>query len=159
MTESCGDTFHATIVEGYDTTVAQWQLYLPLTLLASYFTCYTSVHFVSQPVFTGYSFQLQHTIDVFVKFILCISNIIIITFYCFVYHVCLRRMTQHLSHIEVERFDSVPLYTCAVGITCCFTYNIQRGAFTFCYFTNMFDMFLINKKSHTFLTLVGDYLF
>ena len=69
MTDGGGYTLAATIVEGYHTTVAQWQLNLTLTLLTGYLTRYGTVNLVSQPVFAGYSLQLEHALQVFADFI------------------------------------------------------------------------------------------
>ncbi len=62
MSQGCCDTLLATIVEGYDTTVAQWQLDLTLTLLACNLTCHRTVNLVGQPVLTSHSLKLKHSL-------------------------------------------------------------------------------------------------
>mgnify|MGYP006894265758 CR=1 FL=1 len=65
MSDRGSDTFLATVVECYDTAVAQRQLKFTLTLLTSHFACYRTVYLVCQPVFAGYSFKLQYIRQIF----------------------------------------------------------------------------------------------
>ena len=86
MTKSGCDTLLATIVEGYYTTVAQWQLYLTLALLTSNLTCYRTVYLIGQPVLTSHSLQLQYTVEVFINLILAVGHVLIVTFYSIIFH-------------------------------------------------------------------------
>ena len=61
MTKSGSNTLLTTIVEGHNTTVAQWQLDLTLTLLTGYLTCHGAVYLVGQPVLTSHSLQLEYS--------------------------------------------------------------------------------------------------
>ena len=110
MTQRCGDTLLATIVESYHTAVAQWQLYAALTLLAGNLTCYRAVNLIGQPVLTSYCLKLEHTANILVEFILCICNVLVVTLYCLVNHDGLWRVTKHLCHIKVERLNAICLH-------------------------------------------------
>ena len=61
MTESCSDTALSTIVESHNTTIAQWQLNLSLTLLACYLTRNRTVHLIGEPVLTSHRLKLEDT--------------------------------------------------------------------------------------------------
>ena len=59
MANGGGDTLHATIVEGHDTTVAKRQLQLSLTLLTSDLTRHRAVNLVRKPVLAGHGLELE----------------------------------------------------------------------------------------------------
>ena len=90
MTQGGGVTLDATVVEGDDTTVAQRQLNLTLTLLTGNLTCHRAVDLVSEPVLTSHSLQLKHTVEVFVNLILTVGYVSIVTFYSIILHNSLR---------------------------------------------------------------------
>ena len=159
MAQCSSNTFFTTIVESYNTTVAQRQLKLALTLLACNLTCYRAVYLVGQPVFTSYCFQLQYAAYVFVQFSRVVRNIFVMTFYSLVYHVSLRRRTEHLVYCQVERTYTVSLFESKTMVTGCFTYHVHRSAFTFCNLLYMFDGFFVDKQAHTFLRFVGNDFF
>ena len=159
MTDRGSDTFLATVVECYDTTVAQRQLKFTLTLLTSYFACYRTVYFIRQPVFASYSFKLQYIRQIFMKFRQFIFRHFIMTFHCFVYHVCLGRRTEHLFYGKVERTHAVSLLESETMITGCFTDYVHRSTFTFGNLTYVFDCFFFYQQPHTFLTFISDDFF
>ena len=64
MSDGCGDTFFATVVEGHHTAVAERQLYFALTLLAGDFTCHRAVYLVGEPVLAGHGLQLEHALEI-----------------------------------------------------------------------------------------------
>ena len=158
MTQSGGNTFHTTIVESHHTTVAQRQLNLTLTLLTGNLTCHTAVYLISQPVLTSHSLQLEYTLEVFVDLILRISDVLIMTLHGIVTHDGLRRVTKHLSHIEIEGLHTVALLEREVGITCGLTNHIQRCTLALSNLTHVFDMLLVDEQSHTLLTFIGNNL-
>ena len=124
LTKSSSNTFYSTIVKSHNTTIAQWQLYLTLTLLSCYLTGYRAVNLIGKPIFTSHSLQLQHTFKIRVKRSGIISNIFIMTFNSLVHHICFRRMSEHLSHIKVKRLNAITLYKREVSITCCLSHHI-----------------------------------
>ncbi len=86
MTQGGGDTLLATIVEGDDTTVAQRQLDLTLTLLTGNLTRHRAVDLIRQPVLTSHSLQLEHAVEVFVDLILRVGDVLIVTLYGIIFH-------------------------------------------------------------------------
>ena len=76
--------------------------------------------------------------------------------YGLVHHIGLGRMTEHLSHIEVERLDAVALLETEVSITRGFANYIKRCTLALGNAAHVFDMFLIDEQAHTFLTLIGN---
>ena len=78
------------------------------------------------------------------------------TLYSIVSHDSLRRVAEHLSHIEVEWLHTVALLEREMGIASGLTNHIQRGTLALCNLTDMFDMLFVDEQAHTFLTLVGD---
>ena len=90
VSERGGDAFFTAVVEGHDTTVAQWQLDFSLTLLAGNFACHGTVHFVGQPVFAGHGFHLEHVAQVFIEFALFVGHILVVMFHGVVHHVGFR---------------------------------------------------------------------
>ena len=145
MSDRSSDTFFATIIQCYYSTIAQWQLNLALTLLTGYFTGNGTVYFIGQPVFTSYCFQLQHLSQVFVKFRCFIFRHCIVTFYGFVYHVGLGRRTEHLLYSKIKRTYTVSLLEGETMIAGCFTDYVHRSAFAFGNLTYMFDGFFFNQ--------------
>ena len=73
-----------------------------------------------------------------------------------VHHIGLGRMTEHLGHIEVERFDAVALLEREVGIAGGLTDHIQRGTLTLGNLAYMLDMLFVDEQAHALLTLVGN---
>ena len=65
-------------------------------------------------------------------------------------------MTEHLAYLQVEGTDTVALLEAEVCIACGLTHYIQRSAFTLGNLTYMVDVLLVDKQSHTLLTLVGN---
>ena len=124
MAESCGYTLLATIVEGYDTTVAEWQLYASLALLACYLSRNRTVNLVCQPVLASHGFKLQHAVKVFVNLVLVVFHVVVMALNSSVHHHSLWRVAEHLCHVEVERSDTVSLLEGEVCVACCFTYYI-----------------------------------
>ena len=86
MANGGGNTLTTTIVEGYNTTVAQWQLNFALTLLTCNFTRHATVNLIGQPVFTSHSLQLEHALQVFVYLVLSIGYVFIFALYGIVAH-------------------------------------------------------------------------
>ena len=81
------------------------------------------------------------------------------TFYGFVYHICLGRWTEHLFYGKIERTYTVRLLESKAVVACRFSDYVHRGTFTFCNLAHMFDSFFFDKKSHTFLAFIGDDFF
>ena len=65
MADGGGNTLASAVVKGHHAAVAQRQLYLALTLLTGNLTRYGAVNLVGEPVFAGYSLQLEHTVQIF----------------------------------------------------------------------------------------------
>ena len=156
MTEGGGDTLHATVVEGDDTTVAEGQLDLTLALLTGNLTCHRAIDLVRQPVLTGDGLQLEHALQILVDLILTVGHVLIVTLHGIIAHDGLRRVSEHLGHVEVEGFHTVALFEGEVGITCGLTDHIQRGTLALGNLTYMFDMLLVDEQTHALLTLVGN---
>ena len=158
MTDSGSDTLATTIVEGNDTTVAQRQLYLTLTLLTGNLTCHGAVYLIRQPVFAGDSLQLKHSLDEFIYrfYSSCSIYILIFPLYGIVTHDGLGRVSEHLCHIKVERLHTISLFEGEMGITGGLTDYIHRGTLTLCDLLYMLNMFLVDEQAHALLTLIGD---
>ena len=109
MTKGGGDTLLSTIVEGHNTTVAQWQLNLSLTLLTGNLTSHRTVYLVCQPVLTSHSLKLEHALEVLVNLILCICYVFVMALYSIILHDGLRRVTKHLSDIEIKWLHTITL--------------------------------------------------
>gem|GEM_PF-5960570 len=86
MADRGGDTGASPIVEGNYSAVAQWELYLSLTLLAGNFSGNGTVHFVGEPVFTSDCFELEHSFYVFVELRLIVCYVFVSFFDCSVCH-------------------------------------------------------------------------
>ena len=65
-------------------------------------------------------------------------------------------MTEHLSHVEVERLHAVALLEREVSVAGCLAYNVQRSTLALCDATYMVDVLLVDEQAHALLTLVGD---
>ena len=164
MAESGSDTFLATIVESHYTTVGEGQLQLPLTLLTGYLASHGAVYLVGKPVLAGHGLHLEYTLHIFIQFlgVLCtlsISHFFIMALHGLVAHDSLRRVTEHLGHIEVEGLHTVGLHEREMGVTGGIAHHVQGSALTLGNLPDMFDMLLIDEQTHTLLTLVGDNLF
>ena len=167
MSQCCGNTFFSTIVECHHTTVAQRKLNHSLALLTGNLTCHRAVHLVGEPVFAGYSLQLQHALQILMKLICkcSILRILIIIYHCImtlyglIAHDGLGRVAEHLCHIKVERFHAVGLLEREVGVAGSLTYHIERGTLALGNLAHMLNMFLVDEQSHALLTLVGNNLF
>ena len=118
MTESSGYTLASTIVESHDAAVRKRQLNLALALLAGNLTSNGTVHLVGQPVLTSHSLKLKHAAYILVEYVvlavlrlllMCIFSVTIVAFHCLVAHNGLRRVTEHLGYVEVERLNAVAL--------------------------------------------------
>ena len=155
MSQRSRNTFLTPIVERNHTAIAQRQLKFALTLLARDFTCNRAVYFVGQPVLAGYGFQLEHTAHVFVQLGYVVGHVFIVAFYSLVYHISLRRRTEHLVYRQVERAYTVGLLEGKAMVARGFAYHIHRGTFAFGYLFHMFDRFFFNQQSHTLLRFVG----
>ena len=70
MTESCGYTLLATVVESHNATVGQWQLNLALALLTCNLAGYLTVYLVGKPVFASHGFELKHALQIFIYLVL-----------------------------------------------------------------------------------------
>ena len=67
-------------------------------------------------------------------------------------------MAEHLCHVEVEWLNAVALTEREVCIARSLTHHIQRGTLAFGNAAHMFDMLLVDEKSHALLTFVCYYL-
>ncbi len=156
MTNGCSDTLLATIVEGNNTTVAQWQLNLTLTLLTGNLTCYRTVHLVRQPVLTSHSLQLEHAVEVFVNLILAVGHVLVVALYSIILHDGLWRVTKHLGNIQIEWLHTIALLEREVGIAGGLTNHIQRSTLAISNFSYVLNVLLIDEQPHTLLTLIGN---
>ena len=71
-------------------------------------------------------------------------------------HDGLRRVAEHLGHVEVEGLHAVTLLEREVGVACGLADHIQRSTLTLGDLADMFDMLLVDEQAHSLLTLVGD---
>ena len=65
-------------------------------------------------------------------------------------------MTEHLCHIQIEGFYAIALNEREVGVASGLANHIQRSTFTLGNTAHMVDMLLVDKQSHTLLTLIGN---
>ena len=145
MTHCCYDTLLATVVESYNTAVGEWQLNLTLALLTGNLTRYGAVHLVGQPVLTSHSLHLENTLQVLVEVVGRISYILIFALYGLVDHYGLRRMTEHLSYVEVERLHAVSLLEAEVSIASGLTNHVHRSTLTVGNLLNLADIFFVDE--------------
>ena len=68
-------------------------------------------------------------------------------------------MSEHLCHVEVEGLHSVGLDEREVGVASGLAYDVERCAFALGDAAHVFDMFLVDEQTHTFLALVGNDFF
>ena len=68
-------------------------------------------------------------------------------------------MSEHLSHVEVERLHAVALHKAEVGVARSLTDDIQRGTLALSDLLHVLKVLLVDEQSHALLTLVGDDLF
>ena len=136
-----------------------------MTLLTSNLTCHRAVNLVGQPVLTCHSLKSEHILYITIKCIrevllarLVIYSWCIVSFNGLVVHHRNRRVTEHLCHVEVEWLNAVALTEREVCIARSLTHHIQRGTLAFGNAAHMFDMLLVDEKSHALLTLVCYYL-
>ena len=80
---------------------------------------------------------MKHTIQIVVKMVFVILDILISAFYGLIYHDSLRRMTKHLCHIQVKRLHTISLLETEMSITCRLTDHIHRRTFTLGNLLNM----------------------
>ena len=71
-------------------------------------------------------------------------------------HDGLRRVTEHLGHIEVEGLDAVGLLEREVGVAGGLADHIQRGTLALGNAAHMLDVLLVDEQSHALLALVGN---
>ena len=159
MSQSRSDTFATAIVQRHHATIAQRQLYLSLTLLAGNLSRYRAVHFVRQPVLTSHSLQLQHVREIVVQLLLFVSDVLIMVRNGRISHNRLGRVSEHLRHIQVERFHTIALHEREMGIARRLTHHIHRCTFTFSNLPHLLNMLFVDEQAHTLLTLIGDNLF
>ena len=76
--------------------------------------------------------------------------------YGIIFHDGLWRVSEHLSHIEVERLHTIALLEREVSIACGLSDYIQRSTLALGNLTYMFDVLLVDEQTHTLLTLVGN---
>ncbi len=145
MSDRSSDSFFSTVVERYDTAVAQRQLKFALALLACYFTCHGAVYLICQPILAGYCFELQHIRQIFMEFRQFVFRHFVMTFYGFVYHICLGRRTEHLFYGKIKRTYPVSLLEGETMIAGCFANYIHWSAFAFGNLTYMLDGFFFNQ--------------
>ena len=158
MTEGGGDTRLAAIVEGHHATVGQRQLDDALRLLARNLTRHRAVDLVGQPILAGHGLELQHAADILVNLVCRIRHILIVVHHRLVAHHGLRRMTEHLCHVEVEGFLAVALDEAEVGVACGVTDNIERCTLAGCNLLHAVEVLLVDEQAHALLALVGDNL-
>ncbi len=65
-------------------------------------------------------------------------------------------MTEHLSHVEVERLHTIGLFEAEVSVASCLAHHVHRSTLTVGNLLNLTDIFLVDEQSHAFLALVGD---
>ena len=73
-----------------------------------------------------------------------------------VHHDRLRRMAEHLCHVEVERAHSISLLEREVGVAGGLSHHIQRCALALGNASHVFDMLFVDKQSHALLAFVGN---
>ena len=96
MTDRGSDTSTATEVDGHSTTIAQGQLDLTLTLLASHTARDGAVDLIRQPVLTSDTLLLQHLIEVVLDASSVIAQGGISLIDMLVDHVGLGRRAEHI---------------------------------------------------------------
>ena len=120
-------------------------MYLTLALLSCNLTRDRAVDLVCQPVLTCNGFQLEHTLDVLFHLIYIIRGVFIFANDSLILHNCLRRMTEHLCYVEVERFNTITLNEREVSVASGFTNNIHRCTLTLSNLLYVLEVLLINE--------------
>ena len=156
MTDGCCNTFFTTIVEGYDTAVGEWQLDFALALLTSNLTRHGTVHLVGQPVLASHSLQLKHLLQVFIYLVERIRHVLVLAHHGLILHICLWRMSKHLTHFQVERTHTISLFESEMCITRCLTHHIQWSTLTLSNLAHMLNVLFLNEQAHALLTFVGN---
>ena len=154
MADRSGDTGASPIVEGNYSAVAQWELYLSLTLLAGNFSGNGTVHFVGEPVFTSDCFELEHSFYVFVELRLIVCYVFVSFFDRSVCHDGTGGFPEHVFHRQVDGLNTIGLFEYEAMVACGFAYYIERSPFAVGDLTNVLDVFFPNDDTHTLLTFV-----
>ena len=156
MSQCRCNTLAATIVERYHTTVGERQLNLTLALLACNLTCHRTVYLVREPVLTSHGLQLQHTLQIFIEPRGIVNHGLVESLHGRVAHDGLRRVAEHLCHIEVEGLRAIGLAEREVSIARSLTHHIKRSTFALGNLPHVVDVLLVDEQTHAFLTLVGN---
>ena len=156
MTDRGSDTCTATEVDGHSTAVAQGELDLTLTLLASYTARDGAVDLVRQPVLTSDTLLLQHLIEVVLDASSVIAEGGISLVDMLVDHVGLGRRAEHIRQCQVNGLVTSCLFEGQVHIVRGATDDVHRSALTLGDTGNALYGVTLDQKAHTLLALVAD---
>ena len=156
MTDRGSDTGTATEVNCHSTAVAQGELDLTLTLLASYTARDGAVDLVRQPVLTSDTLLLQHLIEVVLDTSSVIAEGGISLVDMLVDHVGLGRRAEHIRQRQVNGLVTSCLFEGQVHIVRGATDDVHRSALTLGDTGDALDGVTLDQKAHTLLALVAD---
>ena len=156
MTDRGSDTGTATEVDGHSTAVAQGQLDLTLTLLASYTARDGAVDLVRQPVLTSDPLLLQHLIEVVLEASSVIAEGGISLVDMLVDHVGLGRRAEHIRQRQVNGLITTCLFEGQVHIVRGATDDVHRSALTLGDTGDALYGVALDQKAHTLLALIAD---
>ena len=156
VTDRGSDTSTATEVDSHSTAVAQGQLDLTLTLLASYTARDGAVDLVRQPVLTSDPLLLQHLIEVMLKAGSVIAEGGISLVDMLVDHVGLGRRAEHIRQRQVNGLITTGLFEGQVHIVRGATDDVHRSALTLGDTGDALYGVALDQKAHTLLALVAD---
>ena len=157
MSEGCSDASDTLIIKCHDAEVGEWKLHLACALLQCNTTCHGAVHLVGEPVFTCHAFELKHALEIILKLILFIINILEMIILICVGQDGLRSASEEVGEAQIYRVDAVfadETQTLVVGRL---ANHIIRCAFTFGCLADNLGILFVYKETHTFLRLVSDY--
>ena len=156
MTDRGSDTCTTAEVNCHSTAVAQGQLDLTLTLLASYTARDGAVNLVRQPVLTSDPLLLQHLIEVVLEVSSVIAEGGISLVDMLVDHVGLGRRAEHIRQRQVNGLITTGLFEGQVHIVRGATDDVHRSALTLGDTGDALYGVALDQKAHTLLALVAD---
>ena len=156
VTDRGSDTCTATEVDSHSTAVAQGELDLTLTLLASHTPRDGAVDLVRQPVLTSDTLLLQHLIEVMLKAGSVIAEGGISLVDMLVDHVGLGRRAEHIRQRQVNGLITTCLFEGQMHIVRGATDDVHRSALTLGDTGDALYGVALDQKAHTLLALVAD---
>ncbi len=155
MTDRCGYTRAAAVIESNRSEIAERELETTQTLLARNTAGDAAVDLVGEPVLAGNGIDAENTVDIIRNFLLLICGFA--EFRCCrrVSNDCLGRVAEHIGHSQINSGFAVFAAEVQTMVIRSLAYDVQRSAFALGYPLYERYVFRVDYKSHALLALVA----